>query len=334
MLRKYLCKFFAKIIYPTKNHNWYRDKNYVGSDEKEEFFNFLASQKKPGSHFYYEIQGLSLHRQFIKSGDSDLDSVIITPNKDISDNKPGHGLYFIMFYGRDQYYESTFRASFIQAKETGASILIFNHKGMNQSSGSTEKFADLVSDGISVVDFLLKLGISHKKIILQGNSIGAAVSEITSKHFESKYKIKFRQINSNSFKSIESVIACYYKTPFLEKILKNLLNYSLWIFKPDSDFFKTSEYRCYMRRKNDRTILKKAEYHSMVNHIEDYKNCPHEYKATNKWLNEHNRLIYTGNSLKDPHNIDLQYFKIMNSDNIILNKNAYYFINNYIKYKI
>lgn len=310
MIKECFRKKFAQAFYPTRKGNWYKNKGYKGEGLQEQFIDFVNQQKKPGAIFFEEFKSLKLKRKFISSGQHQLDSVIITPEKRIAQDKPGFGKYFVLFQGRGEYYESRFRDMANQAKAIGANIVGFNPKGFFSSSGKTEVLADIVHDGIAVVDHLLKSGVQVHDIILQGNSLGAGVQEMVFEHFRNSQNISLRQINSNSFKNLAIIVAQYYRLPFLEYFFKILLTYSGWEIAPGPNFYKTGPYKMYLRRKNDRTIKGKAEFHSMINHENDYNASPEGYKETNKWLNEHNCLVYNGRSKKDPHELSLSLFSI------------------------
>ncbi|MDP4709008.1 MAG: hypothetical protein NWS20_03270 [Rickettsiaceae bacterium] len=312
MLQAFLCKFFAKVFYPTNSKDWYKSKEYRGADNNARFADFMLTQRTKGALFYKEFLSLQLTRQYIISGDNQLDSVLVTPDQNISRDKAGSGLYFIMFYGKGEYYESRFRDMARQAKATGASVLSFNHKGMHCSSGETSCLAALVDDGIAVVEFLLQRGVHHEQIILQGNSLGAGIQAMVSERYRVMNGFSLRQINSNSFKSLSAVIANRYKVTFLERFFDVVLNYAGWEIVPDSDFYRTGPYRCHLRRLGDKTILPSAEYHIMVDFEADQLRCPDAYKITHKWLYEHNQLTYIGKSEEDPHELGLHHFYIKN----------------------
>ncbi len=330
MLREYLRKLFAREFYPTKSTDWYKNKGYVGANMEERFADFVSSQKQSGAIFYHEFQELQLSRHIIASGGEKLDSVLITPEQSISYGKPGDGLYFIMFQGRGEYYESRFRDMARQAQETGASVVGFNPKGFCSSTGATKTLADIVDDGVAVIDFLLKRGVSNNQIILQGNSLGGAVIDMVDQHYRANKNMRFRQINSNSFKNLGAVVADHASRPYLEFFYSFLLKISGWEISTGSDFYQTGPYRCCLYRHGDKTIKLKAEYHSGVDYEKDYKLSPEPYRATHKWLNEHSQLIYTGKSDKNPHNMSLSVFKIKEEVNG-KKRSVYFLINRYLE---
>jgi hypothetical protein len=327
----YLRKFFAAYCYPTNSEDWYKSKGYDGQDEQEQFSQFLSSQAQEGSLFYDEFKSVDLKRQFIQSGEYKLDSVLLTPQKKLSLAKNSKNLYFVFFQGRGEFYESRFRDMAIQARETGASVLGFNPKGFKSSIGATERLSDIVDDGIAVIEYLLnQMHLLPRQIILQGNSLGGAVQEMVTEHFRRLYGFNFRQINSNSFKTLAAVIAYHYRLPFLEKIIKLVLNYAEWEITPGKDFYKTGPYRCHLRRLNDRTIAIGAEYNSNIDIESDCTECPSGYRETNRWLYENCQLVYNGNSETDLHFLSLHYFDLPGQEG--KNKHSVYkWINRYLE---
>jgi hypothetical protein len=309
MFQNLIRKFLVRSLYPLLPGDWYKLKRYRGAKTRQRFLSFIASQREKNSAFYQEFRHLKITRQNILSGGAKLDSVLAVPNEDFAKNKPGEGLCFIMFFGRLESYEKRFRDIATQASRTGASVFAFNHKGMFCSEGETNSIESMVEDGIAAVDFLLEKGIDYDDIILQGNSLGAAVQEMVSEHYRAIKGRPFRQINSNSFKTLGSVMADILKIPVGEKIFDRVINYLGWEFKPGPDFYKTGPYRFHLRRINDRTISRKSEYHAVVDFQKDNDACPLEYKETHRWLYEHSQIVYRGESKKNPHMLSLYMFE-------------------------
>lgn len=330
-IQEQLRRFFAKNFYPVNKRDWYKNKAYLGVNEQEQFTEFLIAQKQTDSPLFGEFDSLNLKRQFIKTGAFELDSVLITPIADIAAGKPGEGLAFVMFQGRNEYYESRFRDMARLAKYTGAAVLGFNPKGFHNSSGHTLKLCDIVDDGIAVIDFLLQKGFSTENIVIFGNSIGSAIGQIVSDHFYHSKQLRFRQINSNSFKTLGAVVANRYHLPFLAGIFSKIMIFAGWEVIPHPDFYKTGPYKFVLRRKNDRTIKQNAEYYSAVNHELDYSNAPLSYRESFQWLNENNQLLYFGQSKKDPHILSLHNFQIKAKDEHGKHLSVFSLINFYLQ---
>lgn len=310
MLQSLIRKFFVRSVYPLLPGDWYKIKRYKGAKTKERFLSFISSQREKKSAFYQEFRHLKITRQNIFSGGRKLDSVFAVPDAKTVKNKPGEGLCFVMFFGRLESYEKRFRDVATQASRTGASVFAFNHKGMFCSEGETNNIESMVEDGIAAVDFILEKGIDYDDIILQGNSLGAAVQEMVSEHYRTIKGYPLRQINSNSFKTLGAVTADILKIPVGVKIFDRFINYLGWEFKPGPDFYKTGPYRFHLRRVNDRTISHNSEYHAAVDFQRDNDACPDDYKETHRYLYEHSQIVYRGESKKNPHMLSLHMFEV------------------------
>ncbi len=331
MIKNSLRKFFAESFYPTNADDWYKSKGYDGRDEQEQFTQFLSSQGQEGARFYDEFKSLHLKRQFIQSGEHKLDSVLLIPKNSVSSERNNEDLCFVFFQGRGEFYESRFRDMAIQARETGATVLGFNPKGFRSSTGKTEKVFDIVDDGIAVIKYLLdQMHLLPKQIVLQGNSLGGGIQEMVTEHFRNLYGFEFRQINSNSFKTLAAVLAYHYRIPFLERIIRLVLMYAGWEIIPGKNFYKTGPYRCHLRRLNDRTIAIGAQYNIKIDIESDCAQCLEGYRETNRWLYENCQLVYNGNSETDPHFLSLHYFDLSGEEG--KNKHSVYrFINRYLE---
>ncbi len=261
----------------------------------------------------------------------ELDSGSSEVEKKMFSTRNAEGLCFVFFQGRGEFYESRFRDMAIQARETGASVLGFNPKGFRSSTGRTEKIFDIVDDGIAVIKYLLdQMHLKPWQIVLQGNSLGAGVQEMVTEHFRKLYGFRFRQINSNSFKTLAAVLAYNYQVPFLERVIRLVLLYAQWEIVPGKDFYKTGPYHCHLRRRNDRTIAIGAEYNINVDIESDCAECPAGYRQTNRWLYENCQLVYNGNSETDPHFLSLHYFDLPGEEG--KGKHSVYsFINRYLE---
>ena len=323
--------YFAKLIYPTYRGDWYKRKGYNGSSHQERFNDFVAKQKLPTATYYEEFKSLKLIRKFIAADDYKIDSVEIKPNKVLSKNKPANGLYILCFQGRSEYYESRFRDMALFARNTGATIIGFNPKGFHASTGKTRILFDIVDDGIVLVEYLLARNIHPNQIILYGNSLGGAVQEMVCRYFRQLKSIDFRQINSNSFRSLAAVFSTNMKMSFLENKLRQLMKYAGWEINYDEDFYKTGVYRCYLMRKGDKVIGQVASFGSRVNTLRDIANAPSEYRRTLKWLNDNSELIPIISNKKDQHILSLCNMCLGIQDQKGEYLSVWYFINKYLE---
>lgn len=299
-MRLKLQSILAKLLFPSQQMDWYARYGYKGNSPEEVFTNFVKAQENDTKRWPKDLSGknewnnIKASRMMIKSYSSDttrqsqIDTVSFEPTD--SKGKPGEGLHIVNFFGRGEYYECNFRDMLREAHATGATIHAFNPSGMNSSTGKIKEFNDLVNDGISVINQLLKDGVHPDKIVLQGNCLGGAIQEAVARHFEEQCGIKMRQINSNSFKSIKSVLINLYPLKLLENQVKKLLEWTGWEIKPGKHFGETGPYKCHMHRKDDQTIASEAKMH---NKVEKHKNarkidpCPEDFREARDWLDNH-----------------------------------------------
>ncbi len=329
MIKKALSRYFCHKFYPTKSKDWYVSKGYAGRNDQEIFEHFIRTQqnkklKREGdisSKFFDDFQRLDFERIKISSGLHTLDGVIISnsdhdPIDSAHNLLPGHGITIIMFQGRCEYYESRFRDMALFAKHTGARVLGFNPKGFHSSTGDTRILKDIVDDGVAVVEYLLKQNISPSSIIMLGNSLGGAVQEMVCKRLKKEKSISgFRQINSNSFRSLSSLMAHKFKVPALEKIFYKILSYSGWEIDVDEDFYITGPMRLCLKRYGDKTILPGASYHSTIDKKSDLERIKNSYEAYVKdyeHLSMHSELTHKSASdrpnignKEDPHMLSM-----------------------------
>jgi hypothetical protein len=329
----------SKILFPTTHTDWYKSHgvNIDSNDSQVIFKAFTTAQKADNIRWKDgEWNNLEAFRDTVKSYNkegelSNLDVVHFTPLD--SANKPGEGLHIVNFFGRLEYYECNFKDMIKEAHATGATIWAFNPSGMNSSTGSIRKFDDLVKNGISVVNHLLEQGIHPDNIILQGNCLGGAVSEATARHFE-EFGINLRQINSNSFKSIKSVIMDFVGFKFFEGVIKKILAYAEWEMKPGKYFNEISPYKVYMHREGDKTIGEDAKLHAKITKYNSESSDKLEQESTfhKEWFLDHalftKKEEYKNESI-DPHELDLYKLQAKSSD-ISEEISAYDFINRYL----
>lgn len=311
MIRRLLTRFFCNRFYPTNKKNWYKKKGYHGCNDEEIFANFIEAQRQPSGHYSNCFDTLSIERFKFQSGQDFIDAVRFTPQDISSSSKAGAGKIIIMFQGRLEYYESRFRDMSLMAKHTGATVIGFNPKGFHSSTGKTRVLKDIVDDGIALVQYLLSKEIAPENIVMIGNSLGGGVQEMVCKHFRDQGIDGFKQINSNSFKYLSSVVAHRLGMPFAENFFHRLLKYSGWEIEVDESFFTTGQHRCVLRRYGDRTIIGDAEYYCALNPEKDIAASPKEYRKTHKWLLDNCQLILPYKAQKDPHIVSLHKFDVI-----------------------
>jgi hypothetical protein len=339
-IRPILQQLVSSLIFPAKRRDWY--KRYSGVSPEERFENFLRinhrHELKPGEKSYYSqdfVKLESIKREFIDSQDTKgnkvkLDYINFTPKSQLH-NPPQH---IVNFFGAGEYYECNFRDMARQAAACGTVVHAFNPPGMNSSTGKVREFNDLVNSGIAIINRLLKQGVHPKDIVLQGNCLGASVAEAVHQRFLES-GIPLRRINSNSFKSIKSMILRVYTKGFFEEKIKLLLQYVHWEVKPGKSFAKTSPWGAYMHRDADQTILPQAKLHAKIMKYEERPMSKgsqeySDYEEDRKFLEGHalmtSKKEFSSQKI-NPHELDLYKMESVNDKPI----SSYEFVNEFLQ---
>ncbi len=117
---------------------------------------------------------------------------------------PQEQCYVINFCGNFTMYQNTKHELCQVAEELRAVAVGFNYRGVATSSGMPNKTADLVVDGIAVVQDLLDRGVKPEHIVLKSTSIGAAIATRVAAYFHDE-NIKINLFNDRSFSSLANV---------------------------------------------------------------------------------------------------------------------------------
>lgn len=336
--REKVQKIVSFLIFPTLDMDWFGDKGYKAESPEKAFEKYVAAQRLDKNRWPDgEWEGIEAKREFLKSKSArgsvhEIDKVTFTPQN--AQGLAGEGLHLVNFFGQTEYYEYTIRDILWQAQHTGATVHAFNPAGMNQSTGRIQEFNDLVNDGITVVNSLLKQGVHPDKIVFQGNCLGGAIAEAVARHYEETQGIMLRQINSNSFKSIKSTMVGMY--PILKIMgdkLKLLLKYVGWEVNPGKHFRGNSPYSCYMYRLGDQSLVEGAKMHDKMLRRREALVCPAEFVEHKNWLESHGLMQrarkYENEEVIDPH--ELEVFKLENVDAKGNEVSALGFINEFLK---
>lgn len=153
-----------------------------------------------------------------------LDTVEVTPHtlRNIDLNEKS---FIIKFKGQKGFFESTFDDYVKDAVSSNMVVIGFNYRGVGHSKKSPLVFQDLVTDGIAQVQRLLDIGVNSEKILLDSESLGAAIATMVAFHFHEK-KTPVYLFNSRSFSSL-SYAAVETKMPGLPSPFKYLLRRSI-----------------------------------------------------------------------------------------------------------
>lgn len=111
-----------------------------------------------------------------------IDTIEIKPANE--DEKPiNEQTYLIKFNGNRTQYQDVLTDYADDAIRLNIIVIGFNYRGVGNSKNATDRFQDLVTDGIAQVQRLLNNGVSSNKITLDGLSLGAGVATMVAAHF-------------------------------------------------------------------------------------------------------------------------------------------------------
>lgn len=213
-----------------------------------------------------------------------LDTVEIIPyrliNIDLNEKN-----FIIKFKGQKGFYESTLDDYVKDAVSSNMVVIGFNYRGVGHSTKPPLVFQDLVTDGIAQVQRLLDMGVNSEKILLDSESLGAAIATMVAFHFHEK-KMPVYLFNSRSFSSL-SHTAVETKIPGYSNSIKYFLRRTISSIGWEADVaaaYKQIDikYKCYMvvakpskNSTGDTVIPHHCSLHKAVR--KDEKN---EYKVT------------------------------------------------------
>ncbi|MCR9191950.1 MAG: hypothetical protein NXI01_04750 [Gammaproteobacteria bacterium] len=113
--------------------------------------------------------------------------------------------YIINFLGNADIYQHYYDEMKCEAKLYNANIIGFNYRGVLNSKKAPQSQDDLITDGIAQVQRLLDTGVDPKKIILKGESLGAAIATMVAGYFHT-HKQKINISNGRSFSTLTNEV--------------------------------------------------------------------------------------------------------------------------------
>ncbi|WED44169.1 Dot/Icm T4SS effector alpha/beta hydrolase [Legionella cardiaca] len=349
-IHKKLQRIMASVLCPTLKRDWYAYKGYKTFDQYAH--SMFSKEAIKGDLLKKGWDNIKAERNFVECMDvrgnsCQLDSISLSPIKG-DKSLPGAGKHILNFLGSMQFYEGFVSSMAKQQVLSGATVHAFNYPGMYSSTGEVLEFNDLVNSGIAMVNKLLEKGVHPDDIILQGNCLGAAVAEAVAAQFRAQ-NIQLRVINSNSFKSIKSVIVEKFHLSLIKNLVEKLLSYTGWLITPSKLRGEEhhSPYHLVLSRSGDKTIPARSQMasstkkHTTEESFDTYnddfqqKLAPHlEMKYENDLLPKEQRDAYDqlqkvlgGQIIKDPH-LAPQHTMYSATDN---NVSFYTVVNTYLQ---
>lgn len=104
-----------------------------------------------------------------------LDGLIIPPAGQSGDEWQS-GEYLIVFQPNSGHYEDTLAEAKKLGEELNKKVVLFNYRGVGESTGNATNAKDLVHDGRAICQMLMDKGIPASRIMLYGHSIGGGIA--------------------------------------------------------------------------------------------------------------------------------------------------------------
>ncbi len=128
--------------------------------------------------------------------------------------------WIIYMNGNKGSYETNYASIQAMANEFKANILCVNYRGVGQSEGYCSSSKNIVSDGETMVQYLLDQGVDQKDIIVYGYSLGGGVGAqvVAMEKFN-----KIHLISDRSFSSLYIAIKTFFWIPIYREIIALLV---------------------------------------------------------------------------------------------------------------
>lgn len=171
--------------------------------------------------------------------------------------------YIVVFNGVRDCSERHIAALQQLAKDTGATVVTFNYRGIQGSTGKANKGQDIVDDGMAVLEHLRKLGIPDQNVAIYGHSMGGGVAALA--HQATKHKGSF--ISENSFSEFSQAVKA--KKGRLAAFVLDKLG---WNFNGSTAFQAIEKNKAVLVNRRDPTIPYQKS--SLYKHLKE-KQGPH-----------------------------------------------------------
>lgn len=263
-----LQRLIGAKLFPPGQGDWYALQKFAREgDNNSPFEHFIAEQRaSEEAKYHQQFKNLEFaleHIEFTLADESQesLELFHCIPEDELFNNSStatpaGVGKHIIYFTGMATYYQNCLTDITTAAKETGATIHAFNYPGASSSTGHVKEANDLINAGIAVVNSLLVRGVHPDKIILQGDSFGAAIGYRVKTEFKKQAGIDLRIIMNNTFKSFKSVINDKLASvpQRLRPNVKGVLTYAGWHVTPGKEYKFSGPYQCHIQHDGDQTL--------------------------------------------------------------------------------
>lgn len=264
LLRKGSKAIVARIVIPAA---------YASPKErkaqKKEKLDFLAEfgKKKDATTEFQQVQ-LWTHDGAM------LDGAVMLQKGDKNDFENGEAegqKWVIQVNGNLQHYESGLSYMENICHEMNANVLVFNYRGVGESTGHPTKIDDLVIDTATCVQFLLDHGVDENDIIIYGYSIGGGVATKTAALFDG-----VNLINRNSYSSIGAVGKTLFPIPLVKSVVVKAIKLAEYDLDAAESWDKVTGEKLIVCHFQDKVIPKSS---SLYEAIKEQSQDKAEFKA-------------------------------------------------------
>ena len=121
----------------------------------------------------------------------------------IHSNSEKNNKYILVFFGMGDCYEKHLDSLKKLSLDTGATVVSFNYRGINESTGQANSAKDYISDGSAFVDYLInEKGAQSENVLLYGHSLGGGVAAQVRKEL----KLDSPIISESSFSTFKEAV--------------------------------------------------------------------------------------------------------------------------------
>jgi len=242
-----------------------------------------------------DLSGIHVEHFYVRTWDGAmLDGIEVKDTSQDNRDNPDADKVLVILGGRKARYENLLPEIIRDARMLGCTVVGFNLRGVGKSTGIPLSRDDLVTDGFSQVDRLLKKGVSSENIMLKGHSLGGALTARIGRYFD-RIKMPIYILIGRSFSNITDYLIAHtpglhvtWKRRLLEWIAKPFLKLGLigtnWEMDTLDDFIKIDEdhKEYFAARSRDKVMLPYACLYKALK--------PHRKKEKQKIDSEIERL--------------------------------------------
>ena len=239
------------------------------------FFNALCS-KNERDQLRQELiasKGTECERLSLQTQDGAvLDAMAIYQNSESQEQNPADQKWIILFNPNGMTYEENLHFAHDYGQKVGANVLVFNYRGVGDSTGHPTCGEDLVQDGLRCVQHLnQERGVRAENILIHGHSIGGGIGTQVAARYSPQESTqgssqgKVKLISDRSFSSMQAAateITAEKTNALMGKIVGQLFKVFGWEINAEQSWGEVeNENKARVFHVADKMILPEASLH-------------------------------------------------------------------------